>query len=562
MKRTLLLLSFLFTLFTVPSWAAPLEFYAKVSAKPDEALNTKLTVAVTPSVEIDVAVTTRTDIKDTDGNPIGIDQVNVGALVEIEAVHTSGGFLALEVQLQNESDGFEIKGILELVETAALPSIQVQGFQILVGADTRIRDENRQAITMEELAQRLAEATSTGLLVKVEGTYEGEDLLASHISIVSNERFARISLEGVIADVLPPNQLVMDLGGGTEVLVNILPETEIVGDPVAGLYVKVMGQLAPNLSVNAIRIRVVGLFELSPDELEMAYGETRSVTVLLRQPLEENLVLAITAVDPSVASPSTDSLTIPAGDLSGMFDVIAGGADGKTQISVTAGEAFGGFSRNLKVEVGEGGPAVPKELQLVWTPGVVRAAPQGRVSPRLMLKYGVAPEDIAVGLAIEDPSEDLQLTYPEELTIPQGQKSVEVELLFGSQSGSGKLTATLPDSLGGSSATLDIELHSNAQSAMKINWSQKQVKAAASADITVALQLSRVAEEPVSVVVTPVAGDSAVLSSFLSPVTIPAGEQTVEVDLHSSDKSGKVKLRAALPLEQGGAHADLEIRVQ
>jgi hypothetical protein len=47
-----------------------------------------------------------------------------------------------------------------------------------------------------------------------------------------------------------------------------------------------------------------------------------------------------------------------------------------------------------------------------------------------------------------------------------------------------------------------------------------------------------------------------------SEVTVPAGKQTVDVPLQSSEKTGRVKLRAALPRELGGAHADLSITVK
>jgi hypothetical protein len=561
MKRTLFALSAVLLLSATSSWAAPLEFYAKVVAKnPVDSLNTTLRVAITPSVEIDVAVTTRTDIKDTEGNPISIDEVEIGALVEIEAAYTPGGFLALEVQLQLESDGFEIKGILQSIQTIPPESIQVQGFTILVIPETRILDENREPMTLEDLSARLAAAGPAGLLVKVKGLYQEAGLAASHIKILPHDGFAKISLQGIISAVLSEVQFTLDIGGGTEVLVNILPETEIVGDPVAGLYVKVIGQLAPDLSVNALRVRVVGLFELSPDELEMDYGQTRTVTVLLRVPLEDDLVLQIASEDSSLALPSTDSITIPAGDLSGTFDVTAGDADGRTVISVAAGEAFGGYTRRLKVEVGEDATG-PRELELMWTPRVIRAAPQGRVSVRLMLKYGVAPEDIPIPLVLEESTGGLQIRFPDEVILPKGEKAVSLEFLFGSQSGSGKLVATLPDTLGGDSAELDIDLRSNSQAPLKVSWSEKKIEFARSTAITVDLRLSRIAEKEIAVVITPVAGDAGVLSSFLSPVTIPAGEQVVHLTFQSSEKSGKVRLRAALPRELGGAHADLDLRV-
>ncbi len=560
MKRILFSLLVPFFLLLLNGWGAPLEFYATVTGKSMADSVTTLTVQVTPSLSLDVTVTSVTEFKDADGNPITVDDVGVGATVEIEAVYTPGGFLGLEIQLQEIGEDFSVKGYLDEVN-AAESTLQVQGLTILTDTGTQFRDEDRESITLDDLATRLGEAGSSGLLVRVVGVYTDSGLLATRVKILESVRFARISLEGVISEFVSENQFILDIGGGTQATVNILPDTVLVGDPVAGLSVKVIGQLAPDLTVNALRIRVLGLFELSPDELEMGYEETQDVTVLLRQPLESDLVLQISSADTSVASPSIDSLTIPAGELTGAFQVNSGAGDGRTVITVAAGEAFGGYSRRLKVEVGEGAPG-GQSTEIQWTPPVVRAAPQGHVSVRLMLKYGQAQEDIPVGLELVDASEDLMMQYPSEVTILQGEKSVGIELLFGAQAGSGKLVAHLPEEMGGGTAELDIDLRSNSQAPMHLSWSDKKVDVAPETDFTVTLRLSRVAEGEILILITPVSGDREVLSSMEAEVTVPAGAQTVDVPFTSSDQTGRLKLRAALPRELGGAHTDLNISVK
>ena len=391
MKRILFSLSIPFFFLLVNGWAAPLEFFATVTGKSTSDSVTILQVQVTPSLSLDVTVTTVTELKDADGNPIAIDDVDEGSTVAIEAVHTSGGFLALEIQLQEVAEDFSIKGYLEAVNASEF-TIKIQGFTILTDESTRIRDESREAITLDDLAARLDAAGSSGLLARVDGVYTDSGLLATRIKLLENDHFARISLEGVISEFLSEDQFILDIGGGTQATVNILPETVLVGEPVAGLTVKVVGRLAPDLTVNALRIRVLGLFELSPDDVEMGYEETQDVTVLLRQPLESDLTVQITCADPSVASCSVDSLTIRAGELSGVFQVTSGTTDGRTLVTVAAGDAFGGYSRNLKIAVGEGVPGThPTQIQ--WTPSVVRAAPQGHVDVHLRFKYGRAQFD-------------------------------------------------------------------------------------------------------------------------------------------------------------------------
>lgn len=560
MKRLAFSFCFLFFVLLTNAWGAPLEFYATVTEKsPVDSLNTTLKVEVTPTVVLDVAVTTVTELKDADGNPITIDEIQVLDTVEVEAVFTPGGFLALEIQLQEAGEGFSIKGYLEDIDEVD-SSLSVQGLTILTDGNTRFRDEERDPLSLDDLELRLASEGPLSLLIKVDGVYTENGLLATRVQILPNDRFARISLEGVIYEVRSETQFILDIGGGTQALVNILPETVMVGDPLAGLYVRVIGQLAPDLSVNALRIRVVGLFELSPDEVEMGYSETREITVLLRQSLDSNLVLQLSSADPAVASVSPESLTIPAGVLSAAFQVTSGEADGRTAVTVSAGDAFGGFSRNLRVEVGEGSGEQPTEIQ--WTPSVIRAAPDGHVSARLMFKYGRADQDLTVALDLIGPSADLNLQYPPTATILQGEKEVRIDLLFGAQTGSGKLVATLPEGMGSGTAELDIDLRSNPQAPLKVDWSTKKVDVAPETDFTVSLRLSRTAEADVPIIITPVSGDRTVLSEMEAQALIPAGSQTVEVAFRSSGRTGRVKLRAALPRELGGGHADLDISVR
>ena len=116
--------------------------------------------------------------------------------------------------------------------------------------------------------------------------------------------------------------------------------------------------------------------------------------------------------------------------------------------------------------------------------------------------------------------------------------------------------------MGSGTAELDIDLRSSSQAPLKVDWSSKKVDVDPETDFTVSLRLSRTAEADVPIIITPVSGDRTVLSEMEAQALIPAGSQTVEVAFRSSGQTGRVKLRAALPRELGGGHADLDISVR
>lgn len=98
------------------------------------------------------------------------------------------------------------------------------------------------------------------------------------------------------------------------------------------------------------------------------------------------------------------------------------------------------------------GPA--KELEVYWAPGEIKAAPQGARTVKLMLKYGVAPEDLVIPLTT-DLSPELELEVASEVIMPRGERMVDVQIVFLTQEGEGTITATLPE---GDSDDLEIEL--------------------------------------------------------------------------------------------------------
>ncbi len=98
-----------------------------------------------------------------------------------------------------------------------------------------------------------------------------------------------------------------------------------------------------------------------------------------------------------------------------------------------------------------------RELEVYWAPGEIRSAPQGARTVKLMLKHGVAPEDLVIPLTT-DLSPELEIEVDSEVTMPQGERVVDVQIVFLTLEGEGTITATLAE---GDSDELEIELKPN-----------------------------------------------------------------------------------------------------
>ena len=562
MKKIFVLIGLVFLLGTTTSVAAPFEFFATVTGNTGDSLE----LEITPAVTINVLVTGLTEIKDNDGMPIPIADIpgDSKATVAVEAFHTGSEFVALEVQLQSSLSEFELRGkVLEADIKDGEGTIILNGLLVQVQEGvTEIKDENGTHLSLSDLKQKAADEGSVWL--KIEGFVSEDDLVASEVKIPSMMQHAKINLQGIVGPI-EEDSFPLDLGGGTTTVVNILPdgETEIVGGELAsGLFVLVKGYIADDLSINALRIRIKDLIEVHPDELELDFAQTGKVTVVLRQALGDDLFLALSSHDESIATVDP-KLTIPAGVWMGTFDVDAQNLEGKTTVDVVLSEAYGSLAKTVKVEVGdpEDGEGGDKPLELEWNPRVVRAAPQEVRQVRLRLKHGVAPENIPVLLDWRHQSGDLKVEVdPWEVEIFEGEKSAVVQLVFESEAGTGILRAQLPENLGGDIADLDIRLAPPEPPKIKIQWSQKKMEISSGQNIVLHLLIDQPAPEGLKAFIT-LQGGGGSLASFESIVTFEAGETQAEVNMTAGDP-GKVRVRAGLPWEFGGMHADLEIRIE
>jgi hypothetical protein len=564
MKKIFVLIGLVFLISTPTLVAAPFEFFAEVANDPGDSLPSTLELKITPAVSINVLVTGLTEIKEMNGAPSNIGSISQYDLVAVEAFYSGSQFVALEIQRQSSLSEFELRGWVSAVDIDdGGESITLNGLLVQVEEGVaEIKDEDGTHLSLSELKQK---ATVEGKLwLKIEGFVSGDDLVASEVKVPSMIQHAKINLQGLVGP-FSGDSFELDLGGGTTTVVNVLPgETEIVGGELAsGLFVLVKGYIADNLSINALRIRIKDLIELHPDELELDFEDIGEVTVLLRQALAEDLVLALSSNDDAIASADPE-LTIPAGETMGTFEVQAHLLEGKTTVDVVLPAAYGSLTKTVKVEVGdsEGDDNGDKPLELEWNPRVVRAAPQEVRQVRLRLKHGVATENVPVLLEWRHESDDLEVDvdpWPE-VEILEGERSAVVQLTFGSEAGSGILRAQLPEGLGGDIADLDIRLDPPEPPKIKIKWSSKKTTASSGENLVIQLLLDQPAPEGLKAFVTLQGGDGS-LASFDSLVSFATGETQADVNLTAGDP-GKVRVRAALPWEFGGMHADLEITIE
>lgn len=574
MKRSSLFVFLPVLVFLVP-WgapvAAPLEFYAVVQEKVEvDAASTDLIVQLTPDFTLAVRVTSLTGIKDRDGMPIGLDEIQPGDLIAVEAIHTESGLLALEVQKQDQGSEFELKGILESVDPGAdPPTIQLLGLTVVIGPETRIWDHTRQILTLDALYQRLI-ASLGPIGVKVAGSVAEGAFVAATVHVLGPEqRFARINLEGTIVefktDAGGANQFLLDIGGGVQVLVQIIPETQITGELVVGSLVKVKGLINPTLGVTALTIQVVELWDVAPPRLEMKLDDSREVTILLRRVADVDLEFEVSTAPESLVEVEPHVVTIPAGALNGKFGVKSGASVGESWIEVKAPPELGGGIRRVPVRVAARPEPKLHPSTLEWAPRAVHAVPPaGRVVVRLMVLPGPARTDLTAALTLVEASSDLLLEFPEEVLIPVGAVGVPVTLDFGSRTGSGKLKATLvdPDGLEIESAELEIELKPATASRLQLKWQPDSLRIIRGGTGTARLVLNAPAPVELLVTINPdVKSGIPIRIGFPGQVRIAVGSTEAVVEFKAGEQDGRARFHAALPRESGGSAATLEIHV-
>jgi hypothetical protein len=265
----------------------------------------------------------------------------------------------------------------------------------------------------------------------------------------------RISFDGIVTSI-KDSELRVLLEGVDVVPVRLDNQTIVKGDLAVGAAVHVVGTIEPDLAVRARLILVQRLLMLMPNKLRLRVDQAGHVVAVLFERLQTDVELKVQSKDPKVAQPSASSLVIPAGKVTGAFTV-TGKAAGKTAVEVSLPQSLGGMSAAVEVEVfKQAEPPPVDKLDISWSPPAMSIKANTTRSANLHLSRP-APTVLDVKLRLLKGNEGV-VKFPDKATIGAGAKMTSVEIKAGPQAGKVVIRASLPDTVGGDTSDLEIEV--------------------------------------------------------------------------------------------------------
>lgn len=189
--------------------------------------------------------------------------------------------------------------------------------------------------------------------------------------------------------------------------------------------------------------------------------------VILPLVAEADTEVTLVSLNPEIADVSAASIVIPAGKLVGTFKVVAKAAgETSVEVSLASGlkvvlpvevlEKSGGKGGDEGEEGEEGEEEEDGAPKLVWAPSAIKVMADSDRGVGLVFEP-VATSDTTVTLTqVEGP--DGLVQFPASVTIPAGSEKALVVLTAGSQVGTAKIQAALPDELGGATAVLTVQV--------------------------------------------------------------------------------------------------------
>ena len=170
-----------------------------------------------------------------------------------------------------------------------------------------------------------------------------------------------------------------------------------------------------------------------------------------------------------------------------------------------------------------------------------------------------AEADVPVELVLVEGAADL-VAFPSQVIIPAGEKRAPVEFLSGLNTGEAKIEAILPEALGGDTDEIEIEVRGRKdEDSQSLEWHPEELEVTTGQTVSARLVLEEPAATDLTVSLSATPRSHSL--TFPSEVVIPAGTDSIEVEIHTGDKKGKVKIRASLTFRGGGKQATLEVRV-
>jgi hypothetical protein len=451
MKRVTLLTVFLLLAGHGFAAGSQVEFVATVKSVDVESSEAAtLVMTLTPTFDLTVAVTGMTEIRGDGDIELAVSDLAAGMILKVEGIFMEGGILAKEIQVFEGIAEFEVKGAIEAIDTAA-STITVAGIIIKVDAETHIRGAFGQ-ISLADL--------QVTQVVKVEGAI-GDDLLATEIRVIQRGfRPPRIAFEGIITEINEDSILVM-VEGVDNVLVRIVDQTDIKGELILGASVRVNGIIIEDLSVEAHKIIVQRIVQLAPPRLlNLKPGQVHPVEIVLQSLLAEDIEVDVESLDSDIAEVNPTSVLIPAGKLTGTFEVLAK-AVGQTRIEVTLPAALGSLKTVLAVQVRERGdevdkPLPPGKFEMRWYPTGLKLW-QGQTRRAMVQLQRAAPEALEVTLSLAQ-GESGVILFPAKVEIAKGERFAVVEFNTAEKTGFVVVRATLAGN--GETSDLEVEVKS------------------------------------------------------------------------------------------------------
>lgn len=451
MKKALFLSTLLLASGWTPILAQPpqVEFVGTItgiSMTDDE--NGTLTIAVTETVELAVAVNELTEIR-KEGEPAALADLEEGDFARVAALFSDDGFVALEVDVVEAAAAFILKGRIEDLNVGTR-EITISGLAVPVAEDAAIII-NREEAAFEDL--------EIGQRARLSGRVDEGEITALRVRAFGpRDALARVRFEGTVTAIADDSIHVQIFGLATPTPVLMDDDTEVKGDLEIGALVRVSGVLTPELFVKAHRIQVLSLVQLVPSRLRVREGKSRTVRILVRVPQETALEFGLGSEDPDTAVPTSDVAVLEAGERTTSFEVL-GVARGETTIVVSVPGDLGGGTLKLPVEVVDAdhdGNDDDRPRLGFWMPRELKMAPGQQRRARLWLRRP-ADGDVVVSLTLHKGPAGL-VAFPAKVKIPAGRRSVPVVFTAGSNEGEVEIRATFP---GGQTADIEIEVESD-----------------------------------------------------------------------------------------------------
>jgi len=502
--------------------------------------------------DLRVIVNSRTEIVDLNGDDMAMDDLKVEARVTITGSYSASGVLASKIRLEESPDNdFHVRGTIKTVENSGTGTvISLLSIRVIVTADTKI-DDGTAALTASSL--------TPGLRVLIDGSITDSGWVASSIKIQTTEKKSvQVRFEGTVTKLSADSMEVAANGlPGNVTTVILEAKTRIVGTLAVGVPVYVKGTLNADLSVTAREVRVLQALEIKPDEKKLKVGESAALIVKLRENAAEDVTVALTVGDSTIASLSSASVKVLKGTSTAEFTVTGGPSTGSTEITA---EALG-QKATAKIKVGAVSENENENPQtsIVFAPQQIKLRLNESRDVVLLIK---PPQKSAVSVTFEVTNGLVKVAGVTNHS--NGAAAFKVTIQAGSTAGSDSVVATLPQELGGGKAELLVEVSdagvdpSNKPKA-RIEFSPHQIKLGVDESLEVGLLSSQSFEVDVTIVLAATKGNGTI--TVPSTVVLAAGTKSVKVAVKGKGE-GKATLTATMPPQAGGDSADLVVQVR